>query len=374
MGCKFFLTVITQYTPLTLSTRFLLAHLHLESLKDKLNPKAIRNTLKGLPKGPDALNITFDEAIERINGQRSGFKELAEQVLSWITYAQRPLTILELQHALAVEPGEPKLDEENLSDIEDLVSVCAGLVTVDQESSIVRLVHLTAQEYFERIRLKRFPNAQSKITTTCLTYLSFDVFAKGYCLTDEILENRLQQNPLFDYAARYWSSHVCEAVEQSIQGLALKFIMDDSKVSSSSQVLFITKYRYYGYSQRAPKQFSGIHLVAYLGLKDLMNKLLENGDELDSKASNGRTPLSWAVENGHEAMVELLVEKGAELDSKDIEYGLTPLSWAAAKGQEALVKLLVEKGAKLESKDTRYGRTPLSLAAEMGYEAVVKLL
>jgi len=82
--------------------------------------------------------------MERINDQRSGFKELAEQVLSWITYAQRPLTILELQHALAVESGEPKLDEENLSDIEDLVSVCAGLVTVDQESSIVRLVHLTA--------------------------------------------------------------------------------------------------------------------------------------------------------------------------------------------------------------------------------------
>ena len=114
-----------------------------------------------------------------------------------------------------------KLSEENLSDIEDLVSVCAGLVTVDQESSIVRLVHLTAQEYFERIRLKRFPNAQSKITTTCLTYLSFDVFAKGYCLTDEILENRLQQTQqqledqqkraeeLLDQAARLLPAATC---------------------------------------------------------------------------------------------------------------------------------------------------------------------
>jgi ankyrin repeat protein len=37
------------------------------------------------------------------------------------------------------------------------------------------------------------------------------------------------------------------------------------------------------------------------------------------------------------------------------------------------VKLLVEKGANVESKDKR-GQTPLSWAAEFGYEAVVQLL
>ena len=37
------------------------------------------------------------------------------------------------------------------------------------------------------------------------------------------------------------------------------------------------------------------------------------------------------------------------------------------------MKLLLEKGAELESKDN-YGRAPLSLAAEKGHEAVVKLL
>jgi ankyrin repeat protein len=30
----------------------------------------------------------------------------------------------------------------------------------------------------------------------------------------------------------------------------------------------------------------------------------------------GQTPLSYAAENGHEAMVKLLLEKGAELESK----------------------------------------------------------
>ena len=48
--------------------------------------------------------------------------------------------------------------------------------------------------------------------------------------------------------------------------------------------------------------------------------------------------------------MKLLLEKGAELETKD-EYGQTPLSWAARNGHEAVVKLLLEKGAELETKD-----------------------
>ena len=70
--------------------------------------------------------------MERIKDQAKGQEEFAKQVLSWITCAKRPLTASELQHALAVEVGEFTLDEENLSQIEDMVSVSAGLVAVDK--------------------------------------------------------------------------------------------------------------------------------------------------------------------------------------------------------------------------------------------------
>ena len=81
----------------------------------------------------------------------------------------------------------------------------------------------------------------------------------------------------------------------------------------------------------------------------------------------------WAAGNGHEAVVKLLLEKGAELVSNDDKSGQTPLSLAAERGHEAVVKLLLEKGAKLESKDDEYGQTPLSLAAGEGHEAVVNI-
>jgi ankyrin repeat protein len=65
---------------------------------------------------------------------------------------------------------------------------------------------------------------------------------------------------------------------------------------------------------------------------------------MESKPSNDRTQLLWAADGGYEAVVQLLLEKGVDLESKDIEYGQTPLLWAAEGRHEAVVKLLLEKG------------------------------
>jgi hypothetical protein len=69
---------------------------------------------------------------------------------------------------------------------------------------------------------------------------------------------------------------------------------------------------------------------------------------------------------GNKVVVKLLLEEGAELETKS-SYGLTPLSYAARYRHKAMVKLLLEKGAKLETKDDD-GWTPLSLVTEKWYE------
>jgi ankyrin repeat protein len=309
----------------------------------------------------------------RIEGQVQNQEELAKQVLSWITCAKRPLTTLELQHALAIEVGDSELDEENLPHIEDIVSVCAGLVTIDKESGIIRLVHYTTQEYFERTQKQWFPNAQANIATICVTYLSFGQFESGICNNDEEFEQQLQSNKLYHYAAHNWGHHAREA-STSCQGV-IEFLQKQAQVEASSQALMAVKrwFKESDYSQKIPKKVIGLHLAAYFGVYAAANALIKRGQSLDTKDSYSRTPLSWAAESGHEAVVKLLLDNGAELETKDSLYGQTPLSWAAESGHEAVVTLLLDKGAELETKGD-YGWTPLSWAAGSGHVAVVKLL
>lgn len=117
--------------------RFLLAQLHIDSIVSKHNRKAIRDTLRRLPKG---LDNTYAVAMSRIEGQNQDDRELAEKVLSWISYACRPLSITELQYAVAVENGDTEIDIDALPDEEILISICAGMVVIDLESNAVRLV------------------------------------------------------------------------------------------------------------------------------------------------------------------------------------------------------------------------------------------
>jgi ankyrin repeat protein len=317
--------------------------------------------------------------MERINGQEVGLQELAKQVLLWITCAKMPLTTLELQHSLAVEVGAAELDEDNLPEIEDMVSVCAGLVTVDEESDIVRLVHYTTQEYFERTQLSWFPNAQTDITETCVTYLSFDAFETGFCATIKEFEARLQLNPLYSYASRNWGHHA-RADSREVEESILSFLESEAKVSASSQAMMAFRGSYH--SQGVPNRVIGAHLAASFGLRDTLVALLKNGHDPDIKDSHGRTPLWIAAENGHEAVVKLLLDK-EDVNVNSIEYGEygdgdgsdgRPLWMAAGNGHEAVVKLLLNKeGVSVNSSD-KHGRTPLWFAAENGHEAVVKLL
>ena len=263
-----------------------------------------------------------------------------------------------------------ELDRENIPDVNDMVSFCAGLVIVDLESNIIRLVHYTTQEYLKRILATWIPDAPTSIAITCLTYLSFKIFASGCSPNDREFEDRLAQNVFLGYAASHWANHAHE-VQVDVKEVALPFLRNESLASATNQVISAPPYRYPGYSQGW--QETGLHVVARFGLQDFLASLLECNEYADSKdAQYGRTPLSWAAENGHEAVVKLLLEKAIDVDSKD-NSNQTPLLWAARNGHEAVVRLLLEKAADVDS-DARYGRTPLSWAARNGHEAVAKLI
>jgi hypothetical protein len=108
----------------------------MDALVQKHNVTEVREALENLPRDVDE---TYNEAMERIERQNEADRALAKRVLSWVTHAYRPLTVCELQYALAVVHGTIALDLDNITDEEILTSICAGLLVVDEEQTI-RLV------------------------------------------------------------------------------------------------------------------------------------------------------------------------------------------------------------------------------------------
>jgi len=61
------------------------------------------------------------------------------------------------------------------------------------------------------------------------------------------------------------------------------------------------------------------------------------------------------------------------MTAKDSKYAATPLAWAAEKGHEESLRLLLNRGAEIEAKDM-FSRTPLSYVAGKGYRSIIALL
>lgn len=81
------------------------------------------------------------------------------------------------------------------------------------------------------------------------------------------------------------------------------------------------------------------------------------------------TALSYAIERGYEGMTILLINKGARLNVFDMDDNQnTPLHKAVIYNQEAIVPILIDKGAEVDVRN-KFSETPLLLAAQHGNEA-----
>ncbi|KAG7415775.1 Inversin-B [Fusarium oxysporum f. sp. rapae] len=307
---------------------FLLAQLHLESLIGKTSVQAVRNALAKLPSGSDAYYHSYETAMERLN-------------------------------------------KDALPEIGVMVKVCVGLVTIDEEDGIIRLVHYTTQQYFEGTRATWFPKAENDITTTCVTYLNFQIFKSEFCPTDEEFEERLRMNSLYHYASHNWGYHACNAT--AICEGVIDFLESSPNVESSAQALMAIRLfpEMSNYSQHVPRKVRGLHLAAHFGAL-AETRILLRANNPDLKDEYDQTAIFYATRNGHGAVVKLLLESGAKGDLEDCE-GQTPLSHTACYGQEGTMQLLLEDGAEADLED-RHGQTPLSHASENGHEDLVRLL
>ena len=80
----------------------------MDSIEDLSNARANYSALDRLP---ESLDNTYEDIVaRRRNSSSLHSSALAEKVLSWTCYAESPLSLAELQHAVAIEDGDTKFE------------------------------------------------------------------------------------------------------------------------------------------------------------------------------------------------------------------------------------------------------------------------
>ncbi|TET36072.1 MAG: ankyrin repeat domain-containing protein [Planctomycetota bacterium] len=127
-----------------------------------------------------------------------------------------------------------------------------------------------------------------------------------------------------------------------------------------------------------PKNTYPLHIAAKRGFYDTARLLIDKGADVDSKDIGGHTPLFFGASYGKPDIVLLLIHRGANVNEKT-DTGFTPLHYAANTGEiEAIRELLVagiEVNAIAKAGIARNKHiTPLDLATGKSHIEIINLL
>ena len=105
-------------------------------------------------------------------------------------------------------------------------------------------------------------------------------------------------------------------------------------------------------------------MLSWLDSGGQVNVTCEMGD------TSGVTALMFAAQEGHERAVELLLQRGAEINKQNSD-GCTALMFAAGEGHSAVVLRLLRAGADTKLRSGK-GKSALQLAKKNGHSACVE--
>jgi len=101
-------------------------------------------------------------------------------------------------------------------------------------------------------------------------------------------------------------------------------------------------------------------------------KAIDRGANVNAEASDGSTPLHWALERGYLNTARLLLEKGADIHRSNYR-GTAYLHHACNYCEEESVAFLLERGVEVNPRN-HDGTTPLHVACSRGRAAIARTL
>jgi len=118
-------------------------------------------------------------------------------------------------------------------------------------------------------------------------------------------------------------------------------------------------------NKKAATEEMALHLAARAGKAKTVQILLERGAEIEARTKEGQTPLMIAAENGQDEVARVLCEQKADVDATD-DRGNTALHIAAQSSSKVIIQLLLNKGADSEARNNA-GKTASEIMEERGF-------
>jgi ankyrin repeat protein len=119
---------------------------------------------------------------------------------------------------------------------------------------------------------------------------------------------------------------------------------------------------------------SPLAIAARQGNANVLGQLMKAGADPNDKlneVNSGETPLMHAARGGGADAVRMLILAGARVNASESWNGQTALHWAAAEGRGAIVETLIEGGADIRHRSNA-GSTPFMFAVRKGDVRSVK--
>ncbi|KAH6888998.1 hypothetical protein BKA70DRAFT_883488 [Coprinopsis sp. MPI-PUGE-AT-0042] len=374
---------------------FLHASLQLDALSECLSPQDVSDTLKAFP---SSIEDVYRHTWVRISNQSRKYASLAKAVLVWVLNASRSMTMEELERAVATSPVNHKFEAGRLVPGTTLLSLCGGLIAVEEESGLVRLIHYTAKETLRSLLHRAFPHPHSLLAAICMTHLAECGFQNTTINSVDDFKSVLEKDPLLAYASEAWAFHARAGLdEEDTRHRTAQFTTGCLAFPAFTAGPNRTVY----FDLLAPLHILGLYdlplasienttnpnlrtkvhhqsaliVASRFGREGLVASLLTlSGIQVNLVEGGGWSALTEAARNGHEGSVKLLLAHlGIQVNLVGND-GWSALMLAAYNGHEGITKLLLAHPGILANLVSSDGWSALLLAAVNGQEGTVKLL